>query len=208
MKRSSFLISVLLVLCSTLSAATNDYINGYLQGYNDGKAGIEARYEKPLTTQTESDLRIQYFVDEVGDPTTQGYITQKQRANGTFSNSATTNSDITWYIIAAPEPEQVAFVIFEYSRTRLTGSSGFPDEYRINVKTEDGRMLHLSGKNYSDRISLNKEDASTLRSELMKDQILKISIVEQTRFTASSYNLGALNTTGFSSLYSQLLNNQ
>ena len=208
MKRSLCLISVLLVICSTLTAVTNDYINGYLQGYKDGKAGIEAQYEKPSVTQAESDLRIQYFVDEVGDPTTQGYVTQKRMAIGTFSNSATTNSDITWYIIVAPEPEQVAFVIFEYSRTRLTGSSGFPDEYTVNVKTEDGRMLHLSGKNYSDRITLNERDASILRAELMKDQILKISITEQTRYTASSYNLGTLNTTGFFNLYSQLLNNQ
>ena len=206
MKRHFFCCAALvLIACPAIFAVPNDYINGYLKGYEDGKAGKEAQYTSlPAAPLPDSGLHIEYFVDEFGDPTANGYISQKRMAKGTFSNSATTNSNITWYIAVAPN-EQISFVIFEYERTRLAGSYGYPDKYMVSVKTEDGRTLRLNGKNSSDRITLDKDDANTLLAELLKDQTLKISIREISKYSTSSYNLGTLNAAGFSELYNQLI---
>lgn len=201
------LVIVALLVSVTLSqvfAVSDDYIAGYKQGYLDHQLGKSSQY--PNTTQVktieDSLFMIKYFVDSFGDPTDTGYISQKVNSKGTFSNSATTNSDIKWYLILAKD--EVAFVIYEYSRTRITGSSGYPDVYDVAIKTSDGKVYNYTCKNYSDRISFQDIDINSITDVFLKEGDIKISIKENSKYSVTSYNLGTINCDGMKELYSML----
>ena len=147
-------------------------------------------------------FHIEYFVDSFGDPTAKGYISQKNISNGTFSNSATTNSKMQWYLILSKD--QAAIVIFEYNSTRITGSSGYPDVYNIAMKTSDGKIYNFTGKNYSDRISIDKKDLEAFTEVFLKEGDIKISIKENSVYSSSTYNLGSINCNGMKELFDML----
>lgn len=106
-------------------------------------------------------LEVRHYVDEFGDSTGNGYITQGISQSGTFSNSATTNSRISWRVLV--DDSDVAFIIDEYGSYRVKGSTGFPDNYTVSVKTPVGEVYRLTGHNYSDRITLSSYDAKQFR---------------------------------------------
>lgn len=199
------LITFLAMSVAVFSQESDDYIKGYIAGYEDSKAGNSPRFEESSTSDSgyiaNSAMEIRYYVDEVGDPTDNGYISNKGVSTGTFSNSATTNSGMRWYIIVSEN--EISFVIFEYGRLRLTGSSGYPDNYRVYIKDANGEMHTFSGENSSDRIAITSNRRDVLNI-LLQNKPVKISINEVSEYSTSSYNLGTLDCTGFSELYSKL----
>ena len=145
------------------------------------------------------ELRTWNYTDSFGDITDSLYIGPEASKHGTFSNSATTDSELRWDI--AVDDSDVAFFLYEYGSTQLRGSSGFPDKYDILVKDGDGVVHTFHGSNFSDRILLDKSSAGEMRDVMKKDGIIRIVINEDTRYTASTYNLGSLDCSGFSDLY-------
>ena len=199
MKKTLAILVFLLIV--VWCAFATDYEEGYKKGYADALAGRPNIYESSTTTNNTL-FEIGYFVDSFGDPTDVGYVTQKDFSRGTFSNSATTNSKIKWYLILAKR--QAAFVIYEYERTRVTGSSGFPDKYIVSIKTEDGNVETFNCENSSDRISVASKDLERFTNTLLKEGTIKISIKEDTKYTATTYNLGAVDFSGIKELYASL----
>ncbi len=201
MKKTISLIVILFV--AIYCVFSTDYEDGYRQGYADALAGKPNAFASNKTNQ-DCLFKITYFVDSFGDPTDKGYITQKDFSKGTFSNSATTNSKIKWSLILAPD--QAAFVIYEYESTRITGSSAYPDNYDVKIKTEDGQVETFYCQNYSDRISVKNYDLNRFIETILKEGIIKISIDESTRYSATKYNLGSVDFTGIAQLYDILKN--
>lgn len=201
MKKTISLIVILFV--AIYCVFSTDYEDGYRQGYADALAGKPNAFASNKTNQ-DCLFEITYFVDSFGDPTDKGYITQKDFSKGTFSNSATTNSKIKWCLILAPD--QAAFVIYEYERTRITGSSAYPDSYDVKIKTEDGQVETFYCQNYSDRISVKNYDLNRFIETILKEGIIKISIEESTKYSATKYNLGSVDFTGIAQLYTTLIN--
>lgn len=151
--------------------------------------------------QTGQSLTIRNYVDRFGDPTSDKYITQSGRQHGLFTNSATTNEDMEWYIIVSED--EVSFVIYEYERTRLLGSAGYPDKYDIYVKA-GSNTSYFSGLNRSDRISLNSKESDDFITLMRENDSLKIQIEENTIYTATKYDLGILDCSGFTRLWEQI----
>lgn len=145
------------------------------------------------------ELVVRNFVDDFGDPTDNPYITTSSRKNGTFSNSATTNSSLSWDILITDS--SVSFMLYEYKDLQVTGSSISPDKYAIKVKGSDGEVHKLYGENWSDRIVLNR--GKDFREILEKEGIVKIVISNISGYTYSEYNLGSLNANGYKALYSK-----
>lgn len=201
MKKTISLIVILFV--AIYCVFSTDYEDGYRQGYADALAGKPNAFASNKTNQ-DCLFKITYFVDSFGDPTDKGYITQKDFSKGTFSNSATTNSIIKWSLILAPD--QAAFVIYEYESTRITGSSAYPDSYVVKIKTEDGQVETFYCQNYSDRISVKSWDLNRFIETILKEGIIKISIEESTKYSATKYNLGSVDFTGIAQLYDILKN--
>lgn len=145
------------------------------------------------------DFVVKHFVDDFGDPTDEPYITTTYRKNGTFSNSATTNSPLTWNILITDS--SVSFMLYEYKDRQVTGSTISPDEYMIKVKDSGGKVHTLYGENWSDRIVLDR--GSDFRKILEKEGIVKIVIADISGYSYSEYNLGSLNADGYRYLYAK-----
>ena len=198
----SFLFIMMFVVAS-LSAVSQDYISGYLDGYTDGKSGVTAKYAQTENRTTETSLyKIKYFVDDFGDPTNEGYISQITPAEGTFSNSATRNSDMLWYFIIAPQ--ETAFIIYEYGWSPVSGASSYPTNYEISVKLADGAVCTYRAKNYSNRISVNLNEESDFINLLCSNSSVRIVIKEISDYSNTSYNLGTVDCTGLAELYAEL----
>lgn len=198
--------SILFVLFAggLLFAVSDEYIEGYRQGYLDMLEGKPSQYPlaQDTTKENNSLFDIFYFVDDFGDPTDIGYISQKTFSKGTFSNSATTNSTINWELILAKD--EAAIVIYEYGSTRLIGSYGFPDAYNVLIKGSDGKVYQFYCKNYSDRISVNSVDVKSFTDIFLAGGDVKIAITEDSKYSYTSYSLGAINCDGVKELYESL----
>lgn len=202
MKKSITWFLLLAMAVSPLVAVSNDYIAGYRQGYLDGSIGVASEYPEGSKSTATSQFEIRYFVDDFGDPTDKGYVTQRGFPTGTFSNSATRNSRITWYLILSKT--EASFVINEYGSYRVTGSSAYPDHYDISIKESDGNVLTFAGENHSDRISLRDRDIDRFVNIISTGEEVKISIRKKSNYDNSSYNLGNVSFDGAKELYDQL----
>lgn len=86
------------------------------------------------TSATEGLWSVDHYVDDFQQPTEDWFITNNAYFEGTFSNSATTNSKLL-VRMAADEFEgetRVAFFLYEYGRNQVkNSSSNYVDEYTV-----------------------------------------------------------------------------
>lgn len=196
--RTIFIILMMLISLP-LFAVTDDYISGYKQGYSDALQQKPNQYSADISTQQNSQWIIKYYVDEFGDPTDEGYITQKSYSSGTFSNSATTNSELKWYFLI--DNDSASISLREYGSYVVKGDYD-GDLYNIRIKTEE-KTYDLRGINYSDRIRISNSP-ETLLKILNEGKKIKIAISEESRYSHSTYNLGEFDCYGFSEIFKEL----
>ena len=114
------------------------------------------------TIKTTSDSfgiwKISYYVDEFGDRTDQGYIKNLKEINGTFSNSATTDSYLQVDFLI--EFDKVSIKLFEYSRDHPVKGADINHSYSLSIK-HNGKRINkkFSSRNYSDRAVFDKEES-------------------------------------------------
>lgn len=87
--------------------------------YTETIPKIESKWEK------------QYYVDEFGDKTSNSYYVAS--FDGTFSNSATTNSELTAIVFLDSTSDLVSFRLIEYGWSKAT----FLSSETITLKTKD-----------------------------------------------------------------------
>lgn len=206
-KKISIIFLLLILGISNVFAVSQDYINGYIAGYSDGKLGFTSKYTRdddsaPISVP--SSFTIKFFVDEFDDYTEECYVSLKDMQPGISNNSLISNSDIKWNLIVSPW--EFSFSIYEYGYSRLMGNYNYPDKYTISIKTEDGTILKADAENSDDRISVTSDyDYYGLLNEFKKSKTIKILISEISDYYPTSYNLGTLNCEGFSALYDQMI---
>lgn len=109
----------------------------------------------PVIAETTADTGIwenRAYVDDFGDPTDEYYYTAKM--SGSFSNSATTDSEATATIIIdqSNEDSSVALIIYEYGNQQVKNPYSSAQEYEIKIKDSYGTVHTYSGYMYSDRL--------------------------------------------------------
>ena len=178
MKKIITTILFVLFAGGLLFAVSDDYIEGYRRGYLDMLEGKLSQYPlaQDTTKENNSLFDIFCFVDDFGDPSDVGYISQKTFSKGTFSNSATTNSSMKWKLILSKG--EAAIVIYKYGSTRLTGSYGFPDAYDVLIKGSDGKVYQFHCKNYTDRISVEPNGLKSFTDIFLAGGDVKIAITD------------------------------
>ncbi|MBU2884175.1 hypothetical protein KO507_00195 [Gilvimarinus agarilyticus] len=120
--------------------------------------------------------RTTYYVDDFGEPTKEGYITNKSTLKGTFSNTATQNSDLNIRFLISNSTD-ISFKLFEYAGNNPVKAYS-SDSYRVLVQDKDGKRYKLTATNYSDRLSFNKTMSRTVHNILLKGGTVKFKIVE------------------------------
>lgn len=197
------LICILFLSALSLYAISDDYITGYQAGYSDATNSKANKFPvgKKLGETSTGIWRINYFIDEFGDYTEDGYITTDTQY-GTFSNSATRNDELAWIPIISGS--EISFVLYEYERYQVTGHSYSPDKYKISIKKEDGSVITCRGENSDDRIYIT-ENAKAFIDLLFAETKIKIIIQKDNQYsTNTSYNLGTIDCSGFSNICKEL----
>ena len=120
---------------------------------------------------------VRYYVDEFNNPTTEGYITTKDYVVGTFSNSATTNSEL--YVIWLIDKSDVAIKLVEYGRS-VVKSSYSSTNYNIVMLDPDGNRVYMTGTMWKggDRIYIDSEYESTVIEALKRNGSVSFRIDE------------------------------
>lgn len=153
----ALLMALTLLFGTTALAADYSYLDGMtLEEMLALQTELEGRISAAKNAAADSDptnlgiWTVRYYVDEFQNPTTEGYITTSNYVVGTFSNSATTNSDL--YVIWLIDSSDVAIKLLEYGRN-VVKSSYDSTSYSITMLDPDGNKVSMIGTMYegSDR---------------------------------------------------------
>jgi len=143
--------------------------------------------------------KVKFYVDDFGEPTKQKYLTCRV-CFGTFSNSATTDSDLAVQFLI--EKNAVNIQLYEYLGTNPV-KKGIEDQYKVRVKSGD-EIQDLTARNYSDRLSFNEINSKKIIDFFKKGQPLKFAIISNSRYSESSYKFTFEDVSGFANAYAEL----
>lgn len=149
--------------------------------------------------------KINYFVDDFGEPTNEGYITTEDPIYGTFSNTATQDSRLRVRFIIAGK-KSVAIKLFEYDGNNPV--KGYEDSYKVLVQDKDGKRYELYASNWdSDRLTFssygNNSDAEKFHNILMQGGNIKVRIIDRDR-SSTQYNFTINNADWYENAYYKL----
>lgn len=119
---------------------------------------------------------VTYYVDDFGEPTSSGYITNENRIRGTFSNTATQDSELDVRFLIS-NAYDISIKLFEYAGNNPVKAYS-SESYSVLVQDKDGNRKKLSAVNYSDRLTFDKSASKQIHNMLMKGGNLKFKIIE------------------------------
>ncbi len=119
---------------------------------------------------------VRHYVDDFGEPTKQGYITNTSSIKGTFSNTATQDSKLNVDFLISNSSD-VAIQLYEYAGNNPVKAYS-SDAYRVLIQDKNGNRLKLRAVNYSDRLSFDKTSSRKVHNVLMKGGTIKFKIIE------------------------------
>lgn len=128
------------------------------------------------------DWIIRYYVDEFNQPTDEPYVINKSHIQGTFSNSATTNSRL--YVELLVDKGNVCIFLYEYGSSLVKNySSRYNEFYNIVMRTSDGEKITIGGRIFAggDRIVIYDEDVAAVVEALMYNESVSFYIEESER---------------------------
>lgn len=182
----------------------------------------KAKFGELQTNQTDKSdesgiWKTNYYVDSFGDPTDEGYITNSQIIVGSFSNSATTNSDLGVSFLIT-DKDNIAIMLYEYMRNTPVKDDGL---FVVTIKDATNNIYSLNTFNHSDRLVftdsgyydktgnklLEKSHARMMWNILVKGGELKFHIQKADRST-TTYNFSIPNTEGLEQLYLDMSKNK
>ena len=148
--------------------------------------------------ETGNTWTLAQYVDDFNDPTGESYIATTLA--GTFTNSATNDSELTVKVIYDLKFFQIA--LKEYGQNTVGNSSTSSKNYVVSIKDDDGTVYQFEGFIYSggDRIFLFSNQNSKLLDLIDQEGTLKFSITDN----SSRYNF-TLNAGGFNAANDELL---
>lgn len=179
------------------------------------KADIEKHKQDSIKLANINNLgiwEINYFVDEFGEPTNDGYITTKNPIYGTFSNTATEGSALRARFIIA-DKKDIAIKLFEYNRDNPVKDH---DSYRVLVQDKDGERYEFRAHNSSDRITFSDyldywhgnhnegiSHSEKMHKILLKGGRIKIKLINSDRET-TQYYIEIVNADWYENAYTKL----
>lgn len=113
--------------------------------------------------------KTDYYIDDFNQPTDEWYITNSEYAMGTFSNSATTNSNLAVCVLYDCN-NYITFFLYEYGKYQVKNVWD-TDTYRVVMRTPDGTDHEMKGYIYEDgdRLVLDNSYVDDVISALTGD---------------------------------------
>jgi hypothetical protein len=126
--------------------------------------------------------RVLYYVDEFGEPTEQGYITNTKTIVGTFSNTATQDSPLNVEFLIT-NSSRISIQLYEYAGNNPVKSYSH-DSYTVLVQDKDMNRMTLIAENTSERLFFSAYASRQIHNALMKGGTLKFRITDDDTPTA------------------------
>ena len=151
---------------------------------------------------------IKYFVDDFGDPTDKGYIASQywKDVKGTFSNSATSNSNLNVDFIIKGK-DNIAVKLYEYARNTPVQAYTSAD-YSINVKDSNGIKHSMTGRinEGGDRVYFDPDsNINKMHNILMNEGEVSV-VITKSEYGLSTYRF-KFNADGYKNAFYNLLRN-
>ncbi len=201
MKRYLFIILLVGISHGQTIAVTSE---GKIVNLNDDGTWSYQKDKERGDIPSESIWTTEYFVDDFGDPTNDGYI--NTFLEGKFSNSATTNSSLGVKFIITNE--KVSIKLYEYNRNHAVSGQIATKSYDIALKHNGTRVKSFYGNNYSDRVTLEDKDSKRLISLFKKGGNFNFKIEEVGRYTSSIYKFEIPNASGFNEEWDKIISEE
>lgn len=161
----------------------------------DGVEQWRAKYDTDYKQNTD-DGRIKWIVkshvDEFGEPTSTRYATNDRLIRGTFSNTATQDSELNVLFIIN-DSEDIAVQLFEYAGNNPVKAYSRM-KYRLLIREADGKTHRLEAYGWEDTVAFNRETSKQVFKSLSKAGEIKFKLIERGRpinyyeFSVSSSN--------------------
>ena len=142
-----------------------------------------------------------FYIDEFQQPVEgEWYIVNKNAVEGTFSNSATTNSQLA-VRMTYDYHGYICFILYEYGRNQVKNVWD-TETYRITMRTPDGTDHEMKGYLYesADRIMLDDAYVSDVLTALSGEGEVSF-FLKSDRFETTSY-LFSIDASNFAEEYS------
>lgn len=115
-----------------------------------------------------------FYVDDFDEPTEEWYV--QSSFSGTFSNSATTDSNLTGYILI--DQENITFFLYEYGRNQVKNIYSRDEAYTIVARLSDETTKEFKGSIYSEGDRIIVENAESMKKLLLEEEKIKFYIYE------------------------------
>lgn len=155
---------------------------------------------------------IGHYVDNFGEPTEKGYITNTNTIRGIFSNTATQDSklNVRFLINNSQGIPSIFIQLYEYASNNPVKASyndkthwGIP--YIVLIQDKNGKRKELIAMNRSDRLKIfHESDAQELHNVFMKGGTVKFRIIERGTPT-TQYKFKIQNADGYNIVYEKLM---
>ena len=173
------------------------------------RCGITKGYALGHTTSTGTCTRCgvsfskwerRYYNDEFNNPTDKAFIAPVDVLDGTFSNSATTNSKLNAYIRVNSDDCEI--MLWEYGSSLVKAYS--TNDYDITILLPNGTKRYFTGVMYKNGNAICFNNYSEIVSLLKNtDGVLGIYIREDSKYGVNSTYLFEVDTSGFKDLYNK-----
>ena len=144
---------------------------------------------------------VQYYVDDFGEPTKEGYIRNTNLISGTFSNTATQNSALNVKFLITNSTD-ISIMLYEYADNNPVKAYS-SESYQVLIQDKDGNRLKLRATNYSDRLNFDKTTSKKVHNVLMKGGNIKFKIYESDTPT-TEYDFTINNSDWYENAYAKL----
>lgn len=145
---------------------------------------------------------VRFYVDDFGEPTKQGYITNTNSIYGVFSNTATQNSDLKVDLLITNSSD-ISIQLYEYAHNNPVKAIS-SDSYTVLVQDKDGGRLSLTAVNYSDRLSFNTTASRKLHAVLLKGGTIKFH-VKEIETPTTKYEFSISNADWYENAFAKLI---
>ncbi|BAX78503.1 hypothetical protein [Labilibaculum antarcticum] len=120
---------------------------------------------------------VNYYVDDFGEPTKEGYIRNTYLISGAFSNTATQDSELSVRFLNSSS-SNISIQLYEYASNNPVKAYS-SEYYKVLILDKDKKRYNLTAINYkSDRLTFDKTNSRTVHQILMKGGAIKFKIVE------------------------------
>lgn len=144
---------------------------------------------------------VQYYVDDFGEPTKEAYIRNTNLICGTFSNTATQNSDLNVKFLITSSSD-VNIMLYEYASNNPVKAYS-SESYQVLIQDKGGNRIKLKATNYSDRLNFDNTASKQIHNILMKGGTIKFKIYEIDTPT-TEYDFTIMNADWYDNAYAKL----